>query len=66
MTLSVLIGPNAFEEARAEVIMSLRRGPGTRGADAEGSKANAFRLHDVFQADDKNARSQRWLVGLAV
>ena len=26
MTLSVLIGPNAFEEARAEVIMSLRRG----------------------------------------
>ena len=67
MTLSVLIGPNAFEEARAEVIMSPEtRSPGTRGANAEGSKANAFRLHDVFQADDKNARSQRWLVGLAV
>ena len=67
MTLSVLIGPNAFEEARADVNnVPEMRSPGTRGADAEGSKANAFRLNDVFQADDKNARSQRWLVGLAV
>ena len=57
MTLSVLIGPNAFEEARAEVIMSLRRG--LRERDAEGSKANAFGFHDVFQADEKNARSKR-------
>ena len=58
MTLSVLIGPNAFEEARAEVIMSPEtRSPGTRGADAERSKANAFRIHDVFQADNKNIRA---------
>ena len=39
MTLSVLIGPNAFEEARAEVIMSLRRGSGNERRRRGGLKS---------------------------
>ena len=57
MTVSVRIDPDAFEKARADVIVPLRPSPGTRGADAERSKANAFRIHDVFQADNKNIRA---------
>ena len=58
MTMSVGINPNALEEARADVIVPLRRRlRETRGADAERSKANAFRIHDVFQADNKNIRA---------
>ena len=57
MTVSVRIDPDAFEKARAAYNATETRSPGTRGADAERSKANAFRIHDVFQADNKNIRA---------
>ena len=55
--MSVGINPNALEEARADVIVPLRRLREREDADAERSKANAFRIHDVFQADNKNIRA---------